>query len=74
MLNETNLLQRISDLDHVTSEMLDEARTAGDIRAALQAVRESRGNVEAYARLGALSDLEARLRALEVGAQQQKGT
>ncbi len=49
--------------------MLTEARATGDLRVALSAVRESRGNIEAYSRIGPLSDVEQRLAALE----QQKG-
>lgn len=64
-LSADNLLDKLSELDAATRDMLVEARTAGDLRTALIAVRESRENISAYARWGIMSDLEARLEALE---------
>lgn len=72
MLSADNLLDRLAELDAETREMLTEARQAGDLRAALAAIRESRGNIESYARIGALGEVEARLAKLEA-AQQEGG-
>jgi hypothetical protein len=65
MLSANNLLEKLAELDTETREMLIEARTAGDIRTALVAVRESRSNIESFAHIGPLSDVEQRLAALE---------
>lgn len=65
MLTATNLLARLSSLDETTMELLAEARQAGDLRTALAAIRESRGNVESYARIGILGEVEERLARLE---------
>jgi hypothetical protein len=73
MLSADNLLAKLGELDRETREMLTEARTAGKINVALSAVRESRGNIEAFARIGPMSEVEQRLRALEAAQAQQKG-
>ncbi len=65
MLSSQNLLDRLSHLDEMTLEMLTEARTSGDLRTALSAVRESRGNIEVYSRIAEQSDIAARLAQLE---------
>lgn len=65
MLTSTNLLNKLSSLDETTMELLAEARQAGDLRTALAAIRESRGNVESYARIGVWGEVEARLSSLE---------
>ena len=65
MLSADNLLAKLSDLDQRTLKLLDTAETSGDIRTALSAIRESRGNIEAFARLGPMSELEQRLNTLE---------
>jgi hypothetical protein len=67
MLSAENLLAKLGELDRETREMLTEARTQGKIQTALSAVRESRGNIEAFARIGPMSEVEQRLRALEAG-------
>ncbi len=65
MLSTDNLLLKLSELDDECRAMLTEARTAGDLRVALQAVHESRATIETFSRLGVLSDLEKRLAAVE---------
>lgn len=67
MLSATNLLARLASLDEQTLELLAEARASADLRAALLAVRESRGNLEAYSRIGVAGELERRIAALETG-------
>ncbi len=52
MLSAENLLLRLSELDAIARDLLGEAHEAGDIRAALMAVRESRETIFAYARIG----------------------
>jgi transposase-like protein len=75
MLSADNLLTELAKLLDETWAILTDAKRQGDVGHALAAIREGRGNVEAYAKLGALGDLEARLRALEAANdQQQKGT
>ena len=65
MLSAENLLAKLGELDTITRELLEEARKRRDLRTALAAVRESRGNVDSYARINLDSDLGARLEALE---------
>lgn len=65
MLSANNLLAKLSALDDRTLGLLVKAEKQGDLRTALLAVRESRGNVESYARLGVESAIEGRLSALE---------
>lgn len=65
MLTATNLLNKLASLDETTMELLAEARQAGDLRTALTAIRESRGNIESYSRIGVLVEVEERLAALE---------
>ena len=65
MLSADNLRDKLAELDSETRALLTEARTAGDLRVALAAVRESRENIAAFARLGILTDVEKRLDALE---------
>jgi hypothetical protein len=64
MLGAQTLLERLSDLDRQTLEMLAESREAGNTRTALMAVRESRGNVEAFSKI-TQDPLKARIRDLE---------
>ena len=45
--------------------VLERGELAGDDRLVLMAVRESRGNIEVYSRIGPLADIESRLAALE---------
>ncbi|HEX8996354.1 MAG TPA: hypothetical protein VF812_10015 [Ktedonobacterales bacterium] len=68
MLSSDHPLEKLSDLDAATLEMLTEARQVGDLRAALAAIRESRGNIESYSRIGVLDEVEERLAALEAQA------
>ncbi len=67
VLSAANLLERLGELDEATRQMLEEAHHAGDLRTALQAVNESRHNIEAYSRIGTVGELERRLDALEQG-------
>jgi hypothetical protein len=73
MLSGDNLLDKLSALDEQTLEMLAEARHGGDLRTALTAVRESRGNIEAFSRIGPMSDIERRLDRLEHGDRDDTG-
>ncbi len=73
MLSADNLLENLSALDRETLDLLARAKQQGDIRAALGAVRESRGNIEAYAKIGPLGDIEQRLKALEEGSADRDG-
>jgi hypothetical protein len=61
MLSGENLLAKLAELDGATREMLDTARKWGDLRTALAAVRESRSNIEAYARIDPVSGQERRV-------------
>jgi hypothetical protein len=65
MLSADNLLARLASLDEQTLELLAEARTAGERRIALAAIRESRENISAYSRIGVESANEQRLDVLE---------
>lgn len=67
MLSAETLLSRLSDLDQKVEHVYAVADAAGDLRVALGAIREARTVVEAYARLGTLEDLEARVTLLERG-------
>jgi hypothetical protein len=67
MLSADNLLAKLGELDEATREILAEARETGNARTALAAIRESRANIESFAHIGPLSDLEERLRTLEEG-------
>lgn len=51
MLSAENLLAKLGALDEETLQLLNAAIEAGDIRTALAAIRESRSNIEAYARI-----------------------
>ena len=72
MLTTENLLNKLSVLDDIALELLAEARKAGDIRAALLAVKESRSNVEVFAKLGPLGEVEGRLARLEARATEDR--
>jgi hypothetical protein len=61
MLSSDNLLAKLGALDQMTTEMLEQARHGGDIRTALAAVRESRGNIEAFSRISAEHEALARV-------------
>jgi hypothetical protein len=61
MLSGKNLLAKVAELDGATREMLDTARKWGDLRTALMAVRESRSNIEAYARIDPVNGREQRV-------------
>ena len=53
-----NLLEKVQDLQSRTLTILDKAEGAGDLRTALGAIREARGNVELLAKL--LGELDER--------------
>ncbi len=53
-----NLLEKVQDLQSRTLAILDKAEAAGDLRTALGAIREARGNVELLAKL--LGELDER--------------
>jgi hypothetical protein len=53
-----NLLEKVQDLQSRTMAILDQAEGAGDLRTALGAIREARGNVELLAKL--LGELDER--------------
>jgi hypothetical protein len=53
-----DLLSQVKDLQTRTLTVLDKAECAGDLRTALGAIREARGNVELLAKL--LGELDAR--------------
>jgi hypothetical protein len=53
-----NLLEKVQDLQCRTLTILDKAEDAGDLRTALGAIREARGNVELLAKL--LGELDER--------------
>jgi hypothetical protein len=53
-----NLLVKVQDLQCRTLTILDKAEDAGDLRTALGAIREARGNVELLAKL--LGELDER--------------
>jgi hypothetical protein len=72
-LSADNLLDKLSELDAATREMLEEARSAGNLRVALAAVRESRENISAYARIGVVTELEQRVAALEAPVDRDDG-
>jgi len=52
VLHAENLLQKLGSLYERTVRMLDQAEAAGDLRTAVAAVREARGTVETFARVG----------------------
>jgi hypothetical protein len=54
-------LDRLSHLSEATLEMLAEARLAGELRTALIAIRESRGNVETFANIAEKTDVVKQL-------------
>jgi hypothetical protein len=60
-LSVDNLLSKLSALDDATLEMLAEARLAGELRTALIAIRESRGNVETFANIAEKTDVVKQL-------------
>jgi hypothetical protein len=53
-----NLLEKVQDFQSRTLAILDKAEAAGDLRTALGAIREARGNVELLAKL--LGELDER--------------
>ena len=60
-LSVDTLLDRLSHLNEATLEMLAEARLAGELRTALIAIRESRGNVETFANIAEKTDVAKQL-------------
>jgi hypothetical protein len=65
MLSAEALTAKLLERDAAVERVLERGEVAGDDRLVLMAVRESRGNIEAYSRIGIHSDLEKRLEALE---------
>jgi len=72
-LRADNLLAKLAALDERTLQALDTAEQQGDLRMVFTGVVVSRGNIEAFARLGPMSEVEQRLRALEMAKAQQEG-
>jgi DNA-binding transcriptional ArsR family regulator len=58
-LRADHLIEQLSYLQNETLALLDDAKTSGDTRAALQAIREARSNLELKSRL--CGELEDRL-------------
>ncbi len=65
MVNTETLVAKLEDLEGAVRRVLQRGESGGDDRLVLLAVKEGRANVETLARLGALSEVEARLVALE---------
>jgi hypothetical protein len=64
-LSVDTLLDRLSHLNEATLEMLAEARLAGELRTALIAIRESRGNVETFANIAEKTDVVKQLEEIQ---------
>lgn len=64
-LTVERLLSDLADLQARALKLLTQAEEGGDLRIALQGVRETRGCIETAAKLLELSDLEKRVQALE---------
>ncbi|MGQ9683847.1 MAG: hypothetical protein ACUVX9_15025 [Anaerolineae bacterium] len=64
-LTVERLLSDLADLQRRALALLTKAENAGDLRAALAAIRETRGVVESAARLIEVSELRRRIEALE---------
>jgi hypothetical protein len=60
-----DLLAQARALQAKAIGILDRAEAAGDLRTALSAIREARGNLELLAKLLEQTDLEKRIEALE---------
>jgi transposase-like protein len=65
MLSSEELAARLLERDAAVERVLKRGELAGDDRLVLMAVREGRGNIEVYSRIGPLADIEERLTALE---------
>jgi hypothetical protein len=67
MLDAQALAARLLELDEAVNRVLRRGESAGDDRLVLLAVKEGRADVESFAKIGVVSDLEKRLAALENG-------
>ena len=59
------LLKQIKHLQERALEILSQAEASGDLRVALQAIREARGNLELVTKIMFEAALETRIRKLE---------
>jgi hypothetical protein len=61
----SDLLQQIEDLQDRALTILNRAEGAGELRTALLAIREARGNLELQRKIWEAGELESRIEALE---------
>jgi hypothetical protein len=67
MLDAEALAARLLALDESVHRVLQRGEKSGDDRLVLLAVKEGRLDLESYAKIGVMSDVEKRLAALEAG-------
>jgi hypothetical protein len=67
MLDAQALTARLLELDEAVTRILRRAEHSGDDRLALLAIREGRADVESFARIGVVAEVERRLHLLEQG-------